>query len=218
MAITLPYLATPGNIPKVFEKIKSVPTPSRVTQDFVKVKLQIPGGSGDSMTAFLRKIGFVKPDGSPSDLYIKARNPQTVGTAIAAAFKQAYAPLYEHNEYLHALPEEKLKGLIIQVTGCGVEDRTVYFTLKSMEQLRRLANFNEETKEEPEAEPQKPSQLPATLNVSSQEHMPRRNRLGMNLSYTINLNLPPSTDIAVFNAIFKSLKENLLKDADEHSS
>lgn len=33
----------------------------------------------------------------------------------------------------------------------------------------------------------------------------------MNLGYTINLNLPATSDIAVFNAIFKSLRENLLR-------
>jgi len=35
--------------------------------------------------------------------------------------------------------------------------------------------------------------------------------LKFNLSYTINLNLPKTDDIAVFNAIFRALKENLLK-------
>ena len=34
---------------------------------------------------------------------------------------------------------------------------------------------------------------------------------GINLSYTINLNLPPTTDVEVFNAIFKSLKQHLLQ-------
>jgi hypothetical protein len=37
-----------------------------------------------------------------------------------------------------------------------------------------------------------------------------REEVGMNLSYTINLNLPPSPDPEVFNAIFKALKEHLL--------
>jgi hypothetical protein len=34
---------------------------------------------------------------------------------------------------------------------------------------------------------------------------------GLRLSYTINLNLPATTEIEVFNAIFKSLRENLLR-------
>ena len=32
----------------------------------------------------------------------------------------------------------------------------------------------------------------------------------INLSYTINLNLPVTKDIEVFNAIFKSLKQHIL--------
>jgi hypothetical protein len=34
---------------------------------------------------------------------------------------------------------------------------------------------------------------------------------GVGLSYTINLHLPATSEIAVFNAIFKSLRENLLR-------
>jgi hypothetical protein len=45
-----------------------------------------------------------------------------------------------------------------------------------------------------------PPPPPATYNTS-----------GLNLSYTINLNLPETSDVEVFNAIFRSLKENLLK-------
>ena len=33
----------------------------------------------------------------------------------------------------------------------------------------------------------------------------------LKLSYTINLNLPATTEIEVSNAIFKSLRENLLR-------
>ena len=32
----------------------------------------------------------------------------------------------------------------------------------------------------------------------------------LSLGYTINLHLPATSDVAVFNAIFKSLRENLL--------
>lgn len=46
------------------------------------------------------------------------------------------------------------------------------------------------------------------------EHSSRGTGLGLNLGYTINLNLPATSDPAVFNAIFKSLKEHLLRDED----
>jgi hypothetical protein len=53
MIATLPYVTSPGNIEKALIAIKSAETPDRVTQDFVKTILKIPGGSGDQMTSFL---------------------------------------------------------------------------------------------------------------------------------------------------------------------
>jgi len=38
--------------------------------------------------------------------------------------------------------------------------------------------------------------------------------LGLNLGYTINLNLPATSDPEVFDAIFKSLKQHLLRAED----
>jgi hypothetical protein len=45
---------------------------------------------------------------------------------------------------------------------------------------------------------------------------PEAQTVGLRLGYNINLNLPATSDIAVFNAIFKSLRENLLKATDEN--
>jgi hypothetical protein len=59
--------------------------------------------------------------------------------------------------------------------------------------------------------------VPVTTPAAQPETPPKPERLraiGMNLGYTINLNLPATTDVAVFNAIFKSLKEHLLRDSD----
>jgi hypothetical protein len=41
----------------------------------------------------------------------------------------------------------------------------------------------------------------------------RADRRSINLGYTINLQLPATSDIAVFNAIFKSLREHILPDS-----
>jgi len=90
---SLPYVTATGNIEKALRGIQSAATPQRVSQDFVKTILQIPGGSGNQMTSFLKKIGFVNPDSAPSDLYRRFRNASTAGSAAAAAMKIGYAPL-----------------------------------------------------------------------------------------------------------------------------
>src|ERR1700674_2088593 len=93
MAVTLPYLVSPGSIKTGLEKIKAAATPERFTQDFVMTKLQIKGGTGAALIPYLQKIGFVASDGSPTELYKRFRTRATAGSAVASAIKLGYKPL-----------------------------------------------------------------------------------------------------------------------------
>lgn len=210
---TLPYITAPGNIDKALVAIKAAATPDRVTQDFVKTILKIPGGSGNQVTAFLRKLGFANADGTPSDLYKKFRNGGTSGIAAAEALKLGYAPLYRRNEFMHAMPEDQLKGIIVEETGAGEDSGVPDLVVSAIQAVKKFAKFDGYTTEHKNGAAV--AHLPAHPNPPKMELPPRGRSVGMNLAYTINLNLPATSDIAVFNAIFKSLKENLLTNFDE---
>ncbi|MBQ8103061.1 MAG: DUF5343 domain-containing protein [Afipia sp.] len=205
----LPYLASPGSIKTAFEKIRAAATPDRVTGDFMSTKLQIKGGTGSALIPFLKKIGFVGSDGSPTELYKRFRNPTIGGTAVADAIKLAYAPLKQVNEYFYELPDTELLNLILQVTGLDHDNQVaklVYSTLKTM---KTFADFKESDPDDSHDSKDivlKPHTAETTQGNS------HGGKVGLNLSYTINLNLPATSDQAVFNAIFKSLKEHLLSD------
>src|SRR5687768_1351223 len=117
MADTLPYLASPGSIKTCLDKIRAAATPDRVTQDFITTKLQIKGGTGAALIPYLKKIGFVASDGSPTDIYKQFRNHSTAGGAVATAVKTGYKALGQVNEYFHDLNDKDLLALIVQVTG-----------------------------------------------------------------------------------------------------
>ncbi|RUV18024.1 DUF5343 domain-containing protein [Mesorhizobium sp. M7A.F.Ca.MR.245.00.0.0] len=206
MPATLPYLSAPGSIKTAFEKIKAAATPERVTGDFVTTKLQLKGGTGAAMLPFLKRIGFVASDGSPTDLYKQFRNNMTDKSAVAAAIKHGYKPLSDANEYFYDLSDSALLSLILQVTGAAAEGQVPKLTLSTLKILKSYANFD--TDDAPQIQ-----HVPAK-DVVPMEHIQsiRRSGLGLNLSYTINLNLPATSDQAVFNAIFKSLKEHLLSE------
>jgi hypothetical protein len=206
---SLPYVTSPGNIERALAGIKSAATPERVTQDFVKTILKIPGGSGDQITSFLRKTGFANGDGSPSDLYKKFRNPATAGQAAAEALRLAYAPLYKRNEFMHCLSDQDLRGLVMEETGSGEESSVPGLILSSINAVKKFAKFDAAEEHEKDG-----AARLRTLSIESKSVPFPQAKLGMNLSYTINLNLPATSDVAVFNAIFKSLKEHLLRDTD----
>ena len=214
----LPYITAPGNIDRALNGIKAAATPPAVSQDFVKTILLIKGGSGNQITAYLKKIGFAGPDGAPTSIYKRFRNPDTAGAAAAEALKIGYAPLYARNEYMHSLSDDKLRGLIIEETGSADDSTTVTLVLSCIKAVKKHASWHATT--DAELLEIKPRQAalgtgdgqPATPPPTKPPLLEQD--LGLNLAYTINLNLPATSDIAVFNAIFKSLKENLLRNGN----
>lgn len=211
MAENLPYLATPGNIRRVLTKIQEAATPQRFTQDFLETKLGMSGGSARPLIPFLKRIGFLASDGSPTELYKAFRNPSESGAAAAEALKIGYKTLFEANEYAHELQDAKLKGLLVQLTGEQENSPVLRLTISSFKALKEFSNFEDLLRKQSEdSKTTSPSESAKPVIIS--EEPPRRdNGVGLNLSYTINLNLPATSDIAVFDAIFKSLKANLLK-------
>jgi hypothetical protein len=213
---TLPYITSPRNIEKALKGIRIAALPDRVSQDFVKKMLKIPGGSGDKMTAFLKKINFSSGDGKPTELYGKFRNPASSGKAVAQAIQYAYAPLYLRNESMHDLSDDELLGLIVEETGQAHDSNPVKLTVSCIKALKTHADFSEQTDQPVQATTDSSDETSKPVQNSSVRHaaLLAGGNPGLNLAYTINLNLPPTSDQAVFNAIFRSLKQNLLSEDD----
>lgn len=214
MAVNLPYLATPGSIKRALTKIQEAATPQRFTADFLSTKLGMSGGSARPVIPFLKRIGFLASDGTPTNLYKRFRNPSQSGFAAAEGLKIGYGALFEANEYAYDLPDPKLKGLLVQLTGEPENSSVLKLIISSFKVLKEFCDFNEPAQAESEqlTVAQPPEQFRQI--TMQEEHPPKKSShgVGLNLSYTINLNLPATSDIAVFDAIFKSLKANLLKE------
>lgn len=85
-------------------------------------------------------------------------------------------------------------------------------TASCSKDLREFASFEESTDTQIDAS--KPESEPASTGFSQAVGIQPSQSFGLNLGYTINVNLPATTDQAVYNAIFKSIKQNLLSDQD----
>ena len=205
----LPYVTAAGSIERALKGIKTAATPESVSQDFVKTILGIKGGSGNQMTAYLKKVGFATADGTPTELYKKFRNSATEGWAAAQALRTGYAPLFVRNEYAYKLSDDELKGLVVEETGAAEDSNVVPLVLACIKQLKKFAKWDA-TPAEDKPLPAEPS-TPVTMPQQHQAMPLMPQQLGLNLGYTINLNLPATSDPAVFNAIFRALKEHLLK-------
>ena len=205
MADNPPYMFSYGLLEKILTKARSAATPSKFTQDYLKTKLGFPSGSAMAFIPFAKRLGLLNQDGTPSDLYTRFRNPddRLSGVAIAEAMRRGYADLFARNEYVHAMDEDGLRGLVIEATGLDKDSKVVAAITKTFLTMREFADF-EAAPETAPLETRSGAATPTPTPLLAQGAP----QLGF--STTIYLNLPNTSDIAVFNAIFKSLRENLL--------
>lgn len=217
MAVEIPYVNVPGSIGKILEKIKEASTPETFSQDFLQTKLGFKGGNYLTFIPWAKKAGLVGSDGVPTILYKQFRNPTTSAKSLATAIKQAYSEIFSRNEYANELDKKAFKGLVMEATGEAHDSGKVEKIVSTFFNAKALADFNSnidsktaekaKTKED-ETESERKSQESYSQPPAIQ--LPKHKAIG--LSYTINLVLPKTDDPAIFNAIFKSLKENLLND------
>jgi hypothetical protein len=205
----LPYLNAYGNNGKALEKIKVAGLPSdRFSQDFLEKTLGMTGGGSRPVLPFLKRTGFLSADGTPTDLYKEFRNPERSGGAAAKALRIGYARLFEMDEKIYKRDAETIKNLIVQATGVDADAQSVRATVKSFEALNSFAKFSQLPSDDGQDKDEQGGD-------GGDENEGQDGRVArLNLGYTINLNLPSTSDVGVYNAIFKSLKENLLRDLD----
>ena len=142
-------------------------------------------------------------NGTPTGLYKKLRNNATTGAAMAQAMKIGYREIFERNEYANDLDREKLKGLVVEITGLDTKNKIVQLICQTFETLKKFANFESKLPEISKEDQQK-----ETIQAEGAD---AQRDFDLGLSYTINLVLPKTDDQAVFNAIFRSLRDNLLR-------
>jgi len=203
MAKYPPFMNATGLTTKILNKIKQAQTPERFTQDFLSTSLGFKSGGAKAFIPLAKRLGFLASDGTPSEVYKRFRNPKESKAAMAESIKKGYPELYARNEYTHDLDKKGLDGLITEATGLKSGHQTVMAIRGTFEALKQFADFKA-----------KPGKFPKEkISILGEEAVtpPIDQELEMNLAYNINLILPKTDDIAVFNAIFKSLKDNLLK-------
>ncbi len=206
-----PYINGYGNIPKLFNALKEAAVPTKFTTDFMHTILGFKSSSYRPMIPLLKKLGFIDQSNVPTQVYRDYRDASLSGEIMAECLKKAYSALFASNEYAHKLKREELLEKLRSLTGAAAEDKNVTAVAGTFMELVKLGNFEGKTKKSPKKTlTEKPKEEKVPLQELQQT--PHHNPAKLGISYTINLNLPATTEIEVFNAIFKSLKEHIINE------
>jgi hypothetical protein len=195
-------------IGKIFEKIQQAKVPPRYTQDFQGTVLGFGSGSARPFIPFLKRLGFLQSDGTPTELYTRFRNADSSGAAMAEAMRTGFADIFQKNEFANDLSDDKLKNLVVEVTGKEPNDGTVTAIVSSFKACKQLADF--ESADSPKVEKVLP--LDKSKALVTQEPNKRQSARDIRIGYTININLPETTNLEVYDAIFSAIKKHMLID------
>jgi Family of unknown function (DUF5343) len=200
----LPYVNAYGAIPKLFAGIKSAAVPPKVSQNFLESVLDLKSSSHRALIPLLKKLGFIDSGNTPTQAYKDFREDGMSSPVMAQRLREAYKPLFAANEYAWKLGKPELQAKLTSLSGAAEDDGTIPAVTSTFLELSKLAKWEG-------GAPAKRELEGAGANGGGGNTYRNEPPEGIRLSYTINLNLPATTEIEVFNAIFKSLRENLLR-------
>jgi len=204
-----PFMNSTGLIGKIFEKIQQAKVPPRYTQDFQATVLGFGSGSARPFIPFLKRLNFIQSDGTPTELYTRFRNADSSGAAMAEAMRIGFADIFQKNEFANDLTDDKLKNLVVEVTGKEPGDGTVGAIVGSFKACKQLADFDGADAAKRKKDDEAPDISKTMVKYEPDRKRPDRE---FRMAYTININLPETTNVEVYNAIFASIKQNLLAD------
>ncbi len=183
--------------------------PPKFTVDFLNTVLDLKSSSFRAMIPLLKRLGFLDAANTPTQAYKDFRESSLSGVVMAERLRDAYSLLFKANEYAWKLTKPELMSKLRSLTGGRGRRRKhpiccIYiFGVGKVGKVGRWLTKTEVGRD----------------RITRRDQW-SRNRTGewwrgvergRRLGYTINLNLPATTEIEVFNAIFKSLRENLLR-------
>jgi hypothetical protein len=143
--------------------------------------------------------------GNPTELYAQFQTESGRPAAALQALKNAFAEIFRRNQYAHKAEEGDLVDVIVAVTGLPRNEpivRSILNTFQVFQEYAKRVREGDVPSQTPELPPNGAS---AQLVAPS---TPPSNSVG--LVYNINIVLPESTNVEVYNTIFKSVKSNLL--------
>jgi len=204
----LPYLTSSGTLKKALDRLIDAQQPPRYNADFLENILNLTGGGARATVPILKKMGFISSDGTPTALYAKFRTQGGRGPAALQGLQSAFAEIFKRSTYAHTVNDAKLKDIIVEVTGLTANDPVAAAIRSTFNVIKSYIPPNMEVGDAPgEA-------VPATDdNAPERQVLP--NNSGdvpeIRLAYNINIVLPETSDLNVLNAIFRSIKENLMR-------
>lgn len=200
-----PYMVSNNKIAPIIQSLQSAAKPNKFTNEFIK-NLGFSSSNDRAIINLFKRLGFLTDDGVPTGYYDQLRDKTLYQKIMAVRIRELYSELFTINTEIYKDSDANIKGAISRVT--GGDEKVVSRCFSTFKALCNVADFEPQNGDEKNILTDMQQDFPDTAASSPSITSPLQSNLGFH--YNIQIHLPATTDISVYNAIFKSLKDNLL--------
>lgn len=207
MGLTTSYLTSTKNFEGIMNSIIGARAPERFTNKFLE-DLGYKSSNDRLITAVLKGLGFLHDTGEPTQRYFDFLDQTQSKKVFAIGVQEAYEDLFNLNKEAYNLSQEEVKNKLKTLTQGQKGDRVIESMARTFKTLCDYADWSEinevQTNKEILA-----MQDTVKENIISNSQEPK-NHNNLDLHYNIQIHLPETTNMAVYDAIFQSLKKHLM--------
>ncbi len=207
------YLNSVSKVQAIMAKIIDGTAPEKFTTGHLKA-IGFGASNDRAMVPLLKDLGFLSTEGVPTQRYHDYRNQARSKQVLGEALKEAYPEIFHITETPTATNKPEISGLFKSTH--NVSDQVAGFMANTFLVLLEIADVSHEQQDndistsESETEDIGSEEIKINTPEKSEAIIPK-NAIA-NLRYNIEIHLPATKEIEVYNSIFKSLKEHLLDD------
>lgn len=213
MALITAYLVTTKNLESFLNSILSAKAPERFNNKFLE-SLDFTSSNDRLFIGLLKGLNFIDDAGVPKQRYFDFLDQTQSKRVVAQAITEAYEDLFRVNTKANQMSEEDVRNKLKTLTQGQKSENVIKLMASTFKALCDWADWTPVTpakpKEELKEEKKKDETGSGGVETGDAAKQHRRGSPAT-LHYNIQIHLPESRDPAVFDAIFKSLKQHLLE-------
>ncbi len=210
MSLPDSYTLKTGAMQAYFDAIQSAEAPERFSTRFLE-DLGFTSSNDRLLIGILKSLGFLDTDGLPQDRYHRYLDKEIAAHVLAEGIRDAYSDLFGVNKEAHKLEIEGVFNKLRTLYKGAKKDSVVKLIARTFVALCEIADFSKPRSTTQPKETQKPKEKAKTEGTRETTVAHGETRvIGLDsLQYHINIVLPETRDQAVYDAIFKSLRDHL---------
>jgi len=215
MALAESYTLKPNSIPAYFDAIQDAQPPERFSLKFLE-NLGFTSTNDRLLIGILKDLGFLNRDGAPQQRYFEFLDRGQSKRVLADGIRDGYSDLFALNIKANNFTVEEAKNKLRTLFAGKKTDLVISNIAKTFRALCDHADFSGAPAPVKIAPPKSEPLESQVQDVTGEKtHQGDGQQLAAGkirvsgLQYHINIVLPETRDQAVFDAIFKSLRDHL---------